>query len=82
MKTLAISNEGKIVLPKMGIMTHLVELTRYDYIYICSWCIYSCLLLLGSWSLARGWELVLGCWFLVLGLWFSVLGCRGTHGDK
>ena len=34
MKTLAISNEGKIGLPKMGIMTHLVELTRYDYIYI------------------------------------------------
>ena len=34
MKTLAISNESKIGLPKMGIMTHLVELTRYDYIYI------------------------------------------------
>ena len=34
MKTLAISNENKIGLPKMGIMTHLVELTKHDYIYI------------------------------------------------
>lgn len=34
MKTLALSNNQEMILPKMGIMTHLVELTRYDYIYI------------------------------------------------
>ena len=34
MKTLAISNNIEVILPKMGIMTHLVELTRHDYIYI------------------------------------------------
>ena len=34
MRTLALSNNQEIILPKMGIMTHLVELTRYDYIYI------------------------------------------------
>ena len=28
MKTLAISNNIEVILPKMGIMTHLVELTR------------------------------------------------------
>ena len=34
MKTLALSNQSQFLLPKMGILTHLVELTRYDYIYI------------------------------------------------
>jgi hypothetical protein len=34
MRTLALSNNQEMILPKMGIMTHLVELTRYDYIYI------------------------------------------------
>ena len=34
MKTLAISKNIAFILPKMGIMTHLVELTRHDYIYI------------------------------------------------
>ena len=34
MKTLAISEKIEVILPKMGIMTHLVELTRHDYIYI------------------------------------------------
>ena len=34
MKTLAISKNIEVILPKMGIMTHLVELTRHDYIYV------------------------------------------------
>ena len=34
MKTLAISKNISFILPKMGIMTHLVELSRHDYIYI------------------------------------------------
>lgn len=34
MKTLALTNPSQFLLPKMGILTHLVELTRYDYIYI------------------------------------------------
>ena len=34
MKALAISDSIEVLLPKMGIMTHLVELTRHDYIYV------------------------------------------------
>ena len=34
MKTIAITKNLEVILPKMGIMTHLVELTRHDYIYI------------------------------------------------
>jgi hypothetical protein len=34
MKTLAISENLEVILPKMGIMTHIVELTRHDYIYV------------------------------------------------
>ena len=34
MKTLAISKNISFILPKMGIMTHLVELSRHDYIYV------------------------------------------------
>ena len=34
MRTLALSNNQEMILPKMGIMTHLVELTKSDYIYI------------------------------------------------
>ena len=34
MKTLAISKNTSFLLPKMGIMTNLIELTRHDYIYI------------------------------------------------
>ena len=34
MKTLALSSTENIVLPKMGIMTQLIELSRHDYIYV------------------------------------------------
>lgn len=34
MKTIAIKKNLEVILPKMGIMTHLVELTRHDYIYV------------------------------------------------
>ncbi len=34
MKTLAISTKNQLILPKMGIMTNLVELSRHDFIYI------------------------------------------------
>jgi hypothetical protein len=34
MKTLALTQNSEILLPKMGIMTNLVELSRHDYIYI------------------------------------------------
>ena len=34
MKTIAITKNLEVMLPKMGIMTHLVELTRHDYIYV------------------------------------------------
>ena len=34
MKTFAISKNISFILPKMGIMTHLVELSRHDYIYV------------------------------------------------
>ena len=34
MKTLSISKNIEVILPKMGIMTHLLELTRHDYIYV------------------------------------------------
>ncbi len=34
MKTLAISNKNQLILPKMGIMTNLVELSRHDFIYV------------------------------------------------
>ena len=34
MRTLALSNNKEMILPKMGIMTHLVELAKYDYIYV------------------------------------------------
>ena len=34
MKTLAISNKNQVILPKMGIMTNVVELSRHDFIYV------------------------------------------------
>ena len=34
MKSLALTKNTEILLPKMGIMTNLVELSRHDYIYI------------------------------------------------
>ena len=33
MKTLALSTTENLVLPKMGIMTQITELSRHDYIY-------------------------------------------------
>ena len=34
MKTLALSTTENLVLPKMGIMTQIIELSRHDYIYV------------------------------------------------
>ena len=34
MKTLALSTTENLVLPKMGIMTQITELSRHDYIYV------------------------------------------------
>ena len=34
MKTLAYHNTENLVLPKMGIMTQITELSRHDYIYV------------------------------------------------
>jgi len=34
MNTIALTDKSKMALPKMGIMTHIVELSRHDYIYV------------------------------------------------
>lgn len=34
MNTLKISQQTELILPKMGIMTNLLELSRHDYIYV------------------------------------------------
>tara|TARA_B100001287_G_scaffold70393_1_gene58034 strand:+ start:42620 stop:42961 length:342 start_codon:yes stop_codon:yes gene_type:complete len=34
MKTLALTTKNQLILPKMGIMTNIVELSRHDFIYV------------------------------------------------
>ena len=34
METVALSKSSRLLLPKMGILTNILELSRYDYIYV------------------------------------------------